>query len=235
MVLDSPFGAFHVPNISPDPTDGIGRWTVADLANALLTGVSPEGAHYYPVFPYPSFAHMKLDDVRDLAAYLRTLPPVSGRVSPNEELPFPLTIRRGIGLWKLLFFDRSPVRDDPSRSAAWNRGHYLVDALGHCAECHVTRNVFGAVKPRTRFAGGPDPSSVGYVPNITPRGIGAWSRQQISETLRTGVTPDLRVLGSSMAEVVHGTASLPAEDRDAIATFIKALPARPTPNRAASQ
>ncbi len=108
MVLDSPFGAFHVPNISPDPTDGIGRWTTADLANALLTGVSPQGEHYYPVFPYPAFAHMKLDDVRDLMAYLRTLPPVSGRVPPHE-LPFPLTIRRGIGLWKAAVF--RPVAD----------------------------------------------------------------------------------------------------------------------------
>ena len=156
-------------------------------------------------------------------------------MSPNEELSFPLTIRRGVGLWKLLFFDRSPVRDDPSRSAAWNRGHYLVDALGHCAECHSTRNIFGAVETRTRFAGGPDPGSVGYVPNITPSGIGAWSRQQISEALRTGVTPDLRVLGSSMADVVRDTACLPAEDRDAIATFIRALPPRPTPNPAAGQ
>lgn len=234
MVLDSPFGAFHIPNISPDPKDGIGSWTVADLANALLAGVSPHGEHYYPTFPYTAFAHMRLDDVRDLRAYLRTLPAVSGRPPPHE-LPFPLNVRRGLGIWKLLFFDRSPVRDDPSRGAAWNRGHYLVDSLAHCAECHSTRNIFGAIEQSTRFASGPDPGSVGYIPNITPAGIGTWSREQISETLRTGITPDLRGVGSSMADVVHNTASLPESDRDAIATYVKSLPPRPTPNPAASQ
>jgi mono/diheme cytochrome c family protein len=234
MVLDSPYGPFHVPNISPDPNDGIGRWTTADLANALLAGVSPDGEHLYPTFPYTSFAHMALEDVRDLMAYLQSLPPMPGRPPPHE-LPFPLTIRRGIGLWKLLFFDRSPIPHDPSRDAAWNRGHYLVDALGHCAECHSTRNVFGAIRTSTRFAGGPDPGSVGYIPNITPSAIGNWSRQQISETLRTGITPDLRVLGSSMADVVYNTAFLPESDRDDIAAYIKALPPRATPDPASSQ
>jgi mono/diheme cytochrome c family protein len=234
MALTSAFGTFYVPNISPDPKDGIGRWTVADLANALLAGISPQSTHYYPLFPYTSFTHMKLDDVRDLMAYLRTLPPVSGR-PPEHDIPFPLKIRRGIGLWKLLFFDRSPLRDDPSRSTAWNRGHYLVESVGHCAECHSTRNVFEAIKPATRFAGGPDPSDVGYIPNITPEGIGAWSEKQISETLRTGITPDLRGLGSTMAEVVQNTATLPESDRDSMAVYLKTLPARPTPNPALSQ
>jgi mono/diheme cytochrome c family protein len=233
MALQSPYGTFYIPNISPDPHDGIGRWTIADLANALLTGVSPRGSHYYPVFPYPSFAHMKLDDVRDLMAYLRTLPPVPGR-APSHELPFPLTIRRAIGLWKLLFFDRAPIRADPRRDVAWNRGHYLVEAVSHCAECHSTRNLLEAVEPSTRFAGGPDPGSVGYIPNITPAGIGTWTAAQISETLRTGITPDLRTLGSSMAEVIVNTSSLPVGDRDAIAAYIKALPARPTPDPVAS-
>jgi mono/diheme cytochrome c family protein len=234
MVLDSPYGPFHAPNISPDPNDGIGSWTTADLANALLTGVSPEGEHLYPTFPYSSFAHMKLDDVRDLMAYLSSLPAVAGRTPPHE-LTFPLTIRRAIGLWKLLFLDRSPVVDDPGRDAAWNRGHYLVEALGHCAECHSTRNIFGAVEDATRFAGGPDPSSVGYSPNITPSAIGTWSPEQISEALRTGVTPGLRVLGSSMADVTYNAALLPQGDRDGIAAYIKTLPSRPTPNPAASQ
>jgi len=234
MALDSPLGPFHPPNISSDPNDGIGRWTTADLANALLTGTSPEGVHYYPVFPYLSYAHMTVDDVRDLMAYLRTLPPVSGRTPPHE-VPFPFTIRRAIGLWKLVFLDRTPIRSDPGHDPAWNRGHYLVEAVSHCAECHSTRNLFQAIEPRTRFAGGPDPSSVGYTPNITPAAIGDWSTQQISETLRTGVTPALRRIGSSMASVVSNTASLPQSDRDAIAVYVKSLPSRPTPNPAASQ
>jgi mono/diheme cytochrome c family protein len=176
---------------------------------------------------------MKLEDVRDLMAYLQTLPPVSGRAPPHDVV-LPLRVRRGVGLWKLLFFDRSPLPNDPEQSDAWNRGHYLVEALGHCAECHSTRNVLGAVKASTRFAGGPDPSNVGYVPNITPAEIASWSQQQLSDALATGVGPDLRGLGSSMADVVRNTASLPPADRDAIATYIKALPARPTPDADAS-
>jgi mono/diheme cytochrome c family protein len=205
LALDSRYGTFTAPNISPHPTDGIGRWTAADLANALLSGLSPDGAHYFPVFPYPAFAHMQLDDVQDLMGYLRTLP-VSGRPPPHE-VSFPLNIRRGVGLWKLLFFDPSSLPEDPSRSGDWNHGRYLVEALGHCAECHSTRNLLGAVKPSTRFAGGPDPSNVGYVPNITPRGIGRWSQAQISDFLATGIGPDLRGAGSSMAEMVRDTAS----------------------------
>jgi mono/diheme cytochrome c family protein len=231
LSLDSPYGIFHVPNISPDRDDGIGRWTVADLANALLTGVSPQGEHYYPAFPYVSFAHMTVADVRDLAAYLRTLPPVRNRTPPHE-LPFPLTIRRALGLWKLIYFDRSPIASDPQRSAAWNRGRYLVDSVGHCAECHSTRNFFGAVEDSARFAGGPDPSGIGYIPNITPAGLGGWSEAAIAEVLRSGVTPDLRGVGSSMADVVHNTAQLSAADRAAIAIYLKSLPARPTPDPA---
>ena len=162
-------------------------------------------------------------------AYLCTLQPVQGRPPPHE-LPFPLNVRRGIGLWKLLFFDRRPDKPDTTRDAAWIRGRYLVETLGHCAECHSTHNVLGAVELSTRFAGGPDIGGVGFVPNITPQGIGHWSAHDIAEMLRTGRTPDLRTVGSSMADVVQNTAALPRADRDAIAVYLKSLPARPTPN-----
>jgi mono/diheme cytochrome c family protein len=166
--------------------------------------------------------------VRDLMAYLRTLPAVSGR-APAHELPIPLTIRRGVGLWKLLYFDRLPITSDPGRSPAWNRGHYLVEALGHCAECHSTRNSLGAVKPGARFAGGPDPSGIGYIPNITPARIAGWSEADISKMLQTGMTPELRPVGSSMADVVRNASGLSNTDCDAIATYIKTLLPRPTP------
>lgn len=227
LALASPFGTFRAPNISPDPTDGIGRWRVIDLANTLMSGVSPAGQHYYPALPYATYAHMRVEDVRDLMAYLRTLQPVGGRPPPHE-LSFPLTIRRAIGLWKLVFLDRSPIVPDPSQSEAWNRGHYLIAALSHCAECHSSRNILGAIKPDTRFAGGQDPSGTGFVPNITPDAIGRWSEAEIAEVLRSGRTPELRFVGSSMADVVTNTAALPQSDRDAIATYIKALPPRPT-------
>ena len=148
---------------------------------------------------------------------------------PPHELSFPFTIRRAIGLWKLLFFDRAPLEVDPAHDANWNRGRYLVEALGHCAECHSSRNIFGAVRPATRFAGGPDQSGIGYIPNITPDHLGRWSVGDIAGMLSTGYTPDLRFVGSSMAGVVTNTAELPDADRAAIATYIKSLPARPTP------
>jgi mono/diheme cytochrome c family protein len=229
LALGSPFGTFFPPNISPDPRDGIGRWQTIDLANALMSGVSPDGRHYYPALPYTSYAHMRVEDVRDLMAYLRTLPPVQGH-APQHDLPFPFTIRRMVGFWKLLYLDRTPISADPAHDQAWNRGHYLVDAVGHCAECHSARNLANAIKGSGRFAGGYDQEGAGYVPNITPAGIGGWSRDELVRALTDGQTPEMRQMGSSMADVVSNTAALPLPDREAIATYILALPARHSPD-----
>jgi mono/diheme cytochrome c family protein len=199
-----------------------------DLANALLAGVSPRGQHYFPAFPYTSFAHMQRSDVRDLIAYLRTLEPVRNRTPPHD-VPFPLNIRRLVGGWKLLYFDRSPIVTDPARDATWNRGRYLVEGPAHCAECHSSRNLAGAIKESTRFAGGRDPEGVGFIPNITPAAIGAWSADDIMRILTDRHTPEGREVGSSMEDVVTNTAALPDEDRRAIAVYIKSLPGRPTP------
>jgi len=226
MALASPFGTLRVPNISPDERDGIGRWRTADLANALLRGVSPAGTHYYPGLPYPSYTHMTLADVRDLMAYLRTLPKVSGRPPPHH-IPFPFTLRRLVGFWKLLFFHPGPLPPDRTHDAAWKRGRYLVEAVSHCAECHSSRNMAGAIKPETRFAGGRDPEGVGFAPDITPLGTDHWTRAQWVAFLRTGVTPDLRVVGSSMASVLENIESLPEEDREAMASYLLTLRPRP--------
>jgi len=161
-------------------------------------------------------------------AYLRTLPAVSGRPPPHD-IAAVFKIRRFVGFWKLLYFDRSPISADPARGDAWNRGQYLAEAVAHCAECHSTRDLFGAIKPKTRYAGGEDPSGTGYIPNITPARIGDWSEQQIAELLKTGNTPNHGRVGSSMTDVVTNTAMLPQSDRDAIAAYVKSLPARPTP------
>jgi mono/diheme cytochrome c family protein len=228
LALASPFGTFRAPNISPDAEFGIGRWRTIDLANALLSGVAPSGQHYYPAFPYTSYARMNVADVRDLMAFLRLLPPVSGRPPPHE-LTFPLTIRRLIGVWKFFFFARAPIEADARRDGVWNRGRYLVEALAHCAECHSSRNAFGALRAATLFAGGPDQGGVGFVPNITPDRIGRWSVGDLRQVLTTGQTPDLRRVGSSMAAVVANTSLLPEGDREAIAVYIKSLPARRTP------
>jgi mono/diheme cytochrome c family protein len=229
LALASPFGTFRPPNISTDPNDGIGLWSATDLANALIGGVSPEHKHYYPVFPYPSYTGMKLDDVRDLFAYLRTLPPVSGR-PPTHDL-FPLfQIRRFVGFWKLLFFREGASSAILNGDPLHDRGAYLAESVAHCAECHSSRNIFGAIRPQTRYAGGEDPEGAGFVPNVTPERFGYWSAADIAEVLKSGNTQDHGRVGSSMADVVTNTAKLPANDRDAIAAFIKSLPARPTPH-----
>jgi mono/diheme cytochrome c family protein len=229
LALASAYGTFRVPNISMDPVDGIGAWRTIDLANALLSGVSPAKIHYYPAFPYPSYAKMQIGDVSDLMAFLRTLPAVSGKAPPHD-IALLFRIRRLVGFWKILFFDRKPIVSDPNRGDAWNRGQYLAEAVAHCAECHSSRNLFGAIKAETRFAGGVDPEGVGYFPNITATRIGDWREQDIAEMLRTGNTPNHGRVGSSMTDVVTNTAMLPQSDRDAIAAYIKSLPPRETPH-----
>jgi mono/diheme cytochrome c family protein len=223
LAMPSPFGTFHVPNISPDPADGIGKWREADFVTAVMRGTSPWGEHLYPAFPYPSYAHGRLDDVRDLFAYIKTLPEVSGRAPPHE-LPFPFGIRRAVGLWKLLFFDDKTFAPNPAQSAQWNRGAYLVDSFGHCAECHSPRNFLGGIVSSQRFAGGPDPDGKGFVPNITQKGLKDWSASDIAYFLESGQTPDGDSAGGSMARVIRNTSKLSAEDRSAIAAYVKSLP-----------
>jgi len=223
LPLPSAFGTFSAPNISPDPTDGIGEWTEAQFVTALKEGTSPSGEHLYPAFPYTSYRQVAVDDLRDLFAYLKTLPAVAGR-TPDHQLPFPLGFRRGLGIWKLLFLDGGKFRPDPQKSPAFERGAYLVNGAGHCAECHSPRNVLGAVIAGLRFTGGPNPAGRGWVPNITQQELKDWSEPDIANLLETGETPEGDRVGSLMAEVVRSTAQLPAQDRAAIAAYVKSLP-----------
>jgi mono/diheme cytochrome c family protein len=221
--LNTAFGTFHAPNISPDPADGIGAWSEADFVAAMAEGVSPDRRHYYPAFPYTSFARITTDDLRDLFAYLKTLPAVAGKVR-DHELSFPFNIRRGIGLWKLLYLDNRPFAPDPQKSAQLNRGAYLVEGAGHCAECHSPRDALGGIIASQRFAGGPNPEGKGWVPNITAQRLKDWSDKDIAYLLETGQTPDGDSVGSQMAEVVRNTELISAEDRAAIAAYVKSLP-----------
>jgi mono/diheme cytochrome c family protein len=223
LALKSPFGTFYVPNISSDRREGIGAWSEADFVTALTKGTSPDGRHYYPAFPYTSYQRMRLDDLRDLFAYLKTLPAVAGRVR-DHDLPFPFGFRRGLGLWKLLYLDGVPFTPDPTKSATLNRGAYLVEGPGHCAECHSPRNLFGGIIASERFAGGPNPEGKGWIPNITQKDLGDWSEKDIAYLLETGQTPEGDSVGGSMAEVVRHTSQLATEDRTAIAAYIKSLP-----------
>jgi mono/diheme cytochrome c family protein len=223
LALKSPFGTFYVPNISPDPNDGIGRWSEADFVTALWKGTSPQRRHYYPALPYTSYQRMTLDDVRDLFAYIKTLTPVAGRAPPHD-VSFPFNMRRAIGFWKLLFLDGQRFQPDPTKSAQWNRGAYLVNGPGHCAECHSPRNFVGAIIASQRFAGGPSLDRKGWVPNITEKGLADWSVNDIAYMLETGMTPDGDSVGGGMTEVVRNISQLPADDRMAIAVYLKSLP-----------
>ena len=227
LALKTPFGRFYVPNLSSDTVHGIGAWSEEAFVNAMLRGVGRQGEHLYPAFPYTSYQRMPLDDVRDLFAFLRTLPAEANPNHPHE-LPFPFNVRRGLGVWKLIYLDGKMFVPDPSRSAQLNRGAYLVEGPAHCAECHSERDFLGGIIPERRFAGGPDPEGKGWIPNITPgaNGIGAWSDKDISYLLETGTTPDYDSVGSSMADVVVNTGKLPGPDREAMAAYLKTLPAR---------
>jgi mono/diheme cytochrome c family protein len=229
MALASPFGTFRPPNISPDPVDGIGSWSVVDLANALVGGVSPRREHYYPAFPYTSFTGMTTGDIKDLYAYLKTLPKVSGRVPPHDPTIL-FGIRRSVGFWKLLFFRQGQPVADLAAASAHDRGAYLVETISHCAECHSTRNALGAIRSDTLFAGGVDPQGTGFVPNITQEALREWTENDIATMLKTGDTPNHGRVGSSMADVVTNTAMLPDGDRQAIARYVKALSPIATPH-----
>jgi mono/diheme cytochrome c family protein len=222
--LKSPFGTFFTPNISPDRKDGIGGWSEADFVTAMWKGTVPDGSHYYPAFPYTSYQRMKLEDVRDLFAYLKTLPPVEGKPR-DHDLPFYLKMRRLLGGWNFLFLDGQPFKPDPSKSAEWNRGAYLVNGPGHCAECHSPRNFLGAIIASQRFAGAPDPEGGdGWIPNITPAGIGDYSQRDIERILETGDMPNGDSVGGAMTAVVDNMSKISAADRAAIALYLKSLP-----------
>lgn len=223
LALHTPFGTFYVPNISPDPKDGIGAWSEAQFVTAVSKGTSPDGQHYYPALPYTSYQRIKREGLRDLFAYIKTLPPVQGKVR-DHDIRFPFNIRRTLGIWKLLFLDGKEFKPDPKQSYEWNRGAYLVNGPGHCAECHSPRNLLGGIITAQRFAGGPDLEGDGWVPNITQLGLKDWSQKDIEYLLETGQTPDGDAVGGAMTEVVENTAKLSAHDREAMALYIKSLP-----------
>ncbi len=228
LVMTSPIGRFHVPNISPDPEAGIGGWSDLDFVNAMQRGVSPDGRHYYPAFPYTSYARMAVADLVDLKAYLDSLPP-DGNAVPDHELGFPWTLRRGIGFWKRLYLSADPVVAMPEDDAQLQRGRELVEGVGHCGECHTPRNALYAMDLSRWLEGGPNPDGEGKVPGITPaRGAFAdWSADDIAYYLESGVDPDFDVVGGSMVAVQENLSRLTAEDREAIAAYLKALPDRP--------
>ncbi|MCO5058464.1 MAG: cytochrome c [Rhizobiaceae bacterium] len=226
--LATEFGTFVAPNISQDATDGIGNWSAGDLVNAMMKGVSPDGRHYFPAFPYTSYARMKPADIADLHAFLKTLPAVPG-AAPGHRLSFPFNIRRGVGAWKLLYMRDEPVVAVDETNEQLVLGRYLVEGPGHCGECHTPRLFSGGPKLDRWLSGARAAEGDGVVPNITPaeQGLGGWSAGDIANYLETGFTPDFDSVGGAMVEVQKNMALLPAADREAIAAYLKAIPGHP--------
>lgn len=225
--LKSPFGTFHSPNISPDETAGIGGWTLAEFGNAMKRGVGRRGEHLYPAFPYGSYARLTDKDINDLWGFMQTLPK-SGNVAPAHDLPFPFNIRTVLGGWKFLYFSDEPRVELGNADDKLKRGQYLAEGPGHCGECHTPRSTLGGFLEGQWLAGAANPEGEGRIPDITPgsKSVGSWGESDIVNYLETGFTPDYDSVGGTMVEVQKNMAKLPAEDRAAIAAYLKAIPAR---------
>jgi mono/diheme cytochrome c family protein len=226
LQLKTPGGTFSVPNISPHPEKGIGGWTEEQFATALFKGVSPDGRHYYPAFPYTTYRRARPEDIRDLFAFIRTLTP-SDNVPSAHQFPFDLPpVRRTMGLWKKLYLDARPLKPVAGESAEIGRGRYLVEALGHCGECHSPREATGSIIEAKRNSGGVMPSG-DRAPNLTPGegGLDEWSEEDLALFLQDGTTPEGDVVGGEMGEVIQNMSQLPDDYRQAIALYLKSLKA----------
>jgi mono/diheme cytochrome c family protein len=226
--LETPFGVFYSTNITSDPETGLGRWSDADFIRAMREGLSPEGQHYFPVFPYTSFTGLRDQDLIDLKAYLDSLPAIK-RANRAPGAPFPFSWRATLAGWKWLNFEPQRIEEDESRSAEWNRGNYLVQAAAHCGECHTPRTLTGGLDRSMWLAGSREGPEGELAPNITPHeetGIGSWSSPDLVWYLEMGIKPDGDDTQGLMSEVIeHGYTNLPSTDLEAIATYFKSVPA----------
>ncbi|GGF71448.1 diacylglycerol kinase [Terasakiella brassicae] len=217
LAIKSPFGTFYVPNITPEPDVGIGGWSDEDFIAAMTQGISPDGSHYYPAFPYTSYTQMTRQDLLDLKAYLDTVAP-SKNVVPEHDIPFPFNMRFLMMGWKMMFFDEGTFTPNPNKSEVWNRGAYIVNGPAHCGECHTPRNSLGGSDTSKKFQGNPNGPDKEKIPNIRPKG---WEEGDYRTALRMGMTPDGDFLGGSMGHVIAKTTSkLTKDDLNAVITYL---------------
>ncbi len=222
--METPFGTFYSPNITPDEETGIGGWSDDDFVNAFWEGVSPDGEHYFPSFPYTAYTGASREDLLAIKAYLMNLEPVANE-SPEHDLAWYMDTRLAADGWKALNFEPARFEPDPEKDEQWNRGAYLVRHLGHCGECHTPRNTTGVLVAEEEFAG----SVFGdeNIPNISSHridGIGRWSLSDIEYFLDIGMLPDGDFTGSSMVAVIEdNTSKLTRGDRLAIAAYLKSV------------
>jgi mono/diheme cytochrome c family protein len=223
LPLKTPFGVFFSPNITPDPETGIGGWSEVQFVVAMTRGVSPKGGHYFPAFPFTSYAKMSQRDLSDLKVFLDQTPPVKNAVR-DHDLAFPFNQRLLAWAWKFLFFDSTPFQPRADKDEAWNRGAYIVNGPGHCVECHTPRNIFGALDRSKLLQGtnkGPDGEKVPGIVADGKNGFSKWKITDIVFSLQSGMKPDGDFLGGSMGKVVaNTTGKMPEADLKAIATYL---------------
>jgi mono/diheme cytochrome c family protein len=222
-VLETTFGTLVTPNITPDPQTGIGGWSMADFARALRWGIAPDDTQYLPAFPFPFYGRLSVQDLGDLKAFLDSVEAVSR--TNKRSRPGALAALRG-ALAVLATPFPGPFQPDASRSAAWNRGAYLVATVGRCGDCHTPRDRLGAPEAGRAFAGGASAIGGRSAPNITPdpaTGIGKWGEADVETLLADGQTPDFDFVGGAMAEIVRNTAHLDDTDRRAIAVYLRSV------------
>jgi mono/diheme cytochrome c family protein len=233
LAVPTPFGTIHSTNITPDKQTGIGTWSEAAFRRAMREGVDREGRHLYPAFPYDHFTHVTDEDISTLYAYLMTREPVSAK-APANDLAFPVNFRPLLAGWKLLFLDEGPFQTNAERDAAWNRGAYLAEGLGHCGACHTPRNSLGAEDKVRHFAGGEAEGWIGYAINDSAHAPIPWDRDALAFYLRNGWHDLHGVSRGPMAEVTGNLAALPDSDVEAIATYIASLMGNPDAERLAA-
>lgn len=234
--IETPFGAVYTSNLTPDRETGIGNWTSLDFWRAMHEGRSSDGRLLYPAFPYTSFTQISQHDADALFAYLRSLPAVR---QPNRShaLRWPYDSQLALAAWRALYFKPESFAPDTTQDAQWNRGAYLVRALGHCNACHTTRNLLGAADERLALSGGPIPMQNWYAPSLvlpSEAGMHAWSLDDIVRLLQTGVSGSASVSGPMAEVVLHSTQYLTRDDLRAMARYLKELPTIPAAPAAAS-
>jgi len=234
LPIVSPVGTIYASNITPSAKGGIGAYTEQQFAAALRKGVRRDGANLYPAMPYTSYAQFTDTDVHALYTYFMQGVAAVDKPAPTTALPFPMNIRASMMGWNLLFLDGKPFKNDPSQTLEWNRGKYLVLGAAHCSACHTARGFLMNEEGGKALAGG----QVGawFAPNITPdpvAGIGSWSKQDLVSYLRDGKLRGKAQAAGSMGEAVeHSFQHLTDADLNAMATYVRSIPAVSQPGAA---
>jgi mono/diheme cytochrome c family protein len=236
LPMKTPFGTLYTSNITPDPQTGIGTWTPDQFHQMMHNGRFPDGGLVYPAMPFASYTKVTREDSDAIYAYLRSIAPVKQPNRPHD-LTFPFSNRSLIIGWRTLFFREGEFEPDPTKSAEWNRGAYLVEGLGHCGMCHTAINALGGSSQSQAFEGGLIPMQNWYAPSLTSNkeaGLGEWTIEEITDYLRKGVSSRGAVYGP-MAEVVYNSLQyLNDDDVHAMAIYLKGLAQGTSPEKSAT-